>query len=540
MGQCLSAAPPAAVRSPLADLTGEKQTSAAAPAGVGGGSGETGKKRMMMSSTFSAVDNSGADPATATKTSATSTGGTALGSSSSMSLAFLQHHNGGGSKRMKLAEGGTQQETTSTLQQPVIGQFLDEEGADDDDGSNTPSSIAAAAGASTTEMPAPSSVKKLQGWLSDFERKQREHSGRIPYHHHHGSTNAKPNVAAANATPSRRAPTPAPTPAQQPVVTAANAPHTAPRMLFGGNSSSAATTNTRTCSSATKPKPRPSSSVEATNDGYAAVSQLSAWLEDDPTASSKKNKMGLAHRRGRNVSSKSRKFEPLPQNEATRTVVEFRKNGVSERKQWLESAFAKEEETKATNKDGLSVADRAKWLQGAFAKKQQEEAQGHRRGATRDNDDGHVTYAEVGPEEELVSSGRCAGGVLADTEKRDGTNQMTAADGGDSVVSSTCSSFRIGKQILESRTEKNGARGVGQQQEEEKEEEDLTASVQRRRAAFEARAQSENGRRPVGAVRAHWEMGGSSGPSSTQSYTKTYVPEDDRRCTPAKKLSDLP
>ena len=112
MGQCLSAAPPAAVRSPLADLAGEKQTSAAAPAG--GGGGETGKKRMMMSSTFSAVDNSGADPATATKTSATSTGGTALGSSSSMSLAFLQHSNGGGSKRMKLAEGGKRQETTST------------------------------------------------------------------------------------------------------------------------------------------------------------------------------------------------------------------------------------------------------------------------------------------------------------------------------------------------------------------------------------------------------------------------------------------
>jgi len=460
-----------------------------------------------------------------------------------MSLAFLQHHNGGGSKRMKLAEGGKQQETaTSTLQQPVIGQFLDNEGADDDDGSNTPSSIAAAVGASTTEMPAPSSVKKLQGWLSEFERKQREHYGRIPYHHHHGSTNANPNVAAANDTPSRRAPTPASTPAQQTATATANAPHTAPRMLFGGNSSSATsnatTTTARTCSSATKPKPRPSSSVEATNDGYAAVSQLSAWLEDDPTASSKKNKMGLAHRRGRNVSSKSRKFEPLPPNEATRTVVEFRKNGVSERKQWLESAFAKEEETKATNKDGLSVADRAKRIQGAFAKKQQEEAQGHRRGATRDNDDGHVTYAEVGPEEELVSSGRCAGGVVADTEKRDGTNQMTAADGGDSVVSSTCSSFFIGKQMLESRTEKNGARGVGQQQEEE--EEDLTASVQRKRAAFEARAQSENGRRPVGAVRAHWETRGSSGPGNTQSYTKKYVPEDDRRCTPAKKLSDLP
>ena len=46
MGQCLSAAPPTAARSPLADLAGEKQTSAAAPAGVGGGSGET---PMMLS-----------------------------------------------------------------------------------------------------------------------------------------------------------------------------------------------------------------------------------------------------------------------------------------------------------------------------------------------------------------------------------------------------------------------------------------------------------------------------------------------------------
>ena len=167
MGQCLSA--PNTIRSPLADLTGEKQTSA------GGGSGETGKKRAMMSSTFSAVDNKGADPASATMDGT----GTALGSSS-MSLAFLQHSNGGGSKRMKLGGGGTQQETTTTTTitlQPVIGQFLDsndDDEADDDDGSNTPSGVAAAAGASTTEeMPAPSSVKKLQGWLSDFERKQR-------------------------------------------------------------------------------------------------------------------------------------------------------------------------------------------------------------------------------------------------------------------------------------------------------------------------------------------------------------------------------
>jgi hypothetical protein len=316
------------------------------------------------------------------------------------------------------------------------------------------------------------------------------------------------------------------------------------RMLFGGSSTSGQAP--RTCGSATKPRTAArsslsrSSSVEATNDGYAPVSKLSAWLEDDPT--SNKKKLPLASRRGRNVSAKSRKFEPLPPNDATRTV-EFRRNGVSERKQWLESAFKKDgdgaNKAGGQGEDGMSVADRAKWLQGAFAKKKEENCK------VRRDDDGHanVAYAEVGPEEEFIASGGAGDFAAAVDEELNGPNSRED-DNNTLTSSSTCSSFSIGKQMLESRTEKNSSRGVGQQPQEE-EEEDLRASVQIRRAALEQREEESRAhadadrRRSVGrAVRAHWEVGGGS--ASAQSYTKTYVPEDDRRCTPAKKLSDLP
>ena len=503
-----------------------------------------------QSTSANANNSGGADPATnAMAASGVESSITSNGSSSSSS-----------SKRMKLTkgEGG-----------PVIGQFLDVD--DDDDGDDkegesnddTVSPGATSTNSTIKEVPAPSSVKKLKGWLSDFERKQKEHYERIPHHSHNNSHNPNPNVAAtsSSATPSKRStttPTPLPTPAQNTAAAIARAlPHTdVVKARSTSINSSTTSTNSSVKSTATPgrklfggTKPRTgtpsttsSGSVKATNDGYASVSKLSAWLEDDPT--SKKKGMPLAHRRGRNVSLKSRKFEPLPQNDATRTV-EFRRNGVSERKQWLESAFKKDDDSKkAGNGDGMSVADRAKWLQGAFAKKD-DNGGGHK---VRRDDDGHanVAYAEVGPEEELTSSGRCGDTATTTETKNETNNNMNNGRGGDSVVSSsTCSSFSIGKQMLESRTEKNGARGVNQQQHDD-DEEDLKASVQSRRAALEkreeeSRAHAEQnggaGRRPVGAVRAHWEVGGSG---NSQSYSKTYVPEDDRLCTPAKKLSDLP
>ena len=535
------------MRSPLATLAGETQTSSYF---ADGKSSSAAKKRSSMSASFSTPDDNidkqstsanannsgGADPAI-NAMAASAVGGsiTSNGSNGSNSS----------SKRMKLTkgEGG-----------PVIGQFLDVDEDDEDDNSSecnddTDSPAATSSNAAITEVPAPSSVKKLKGWLSDFERKQKEHYERIPHHSHNNNPN--PNVAASSssATPSRRNTTA--------VAMARAVPHTdvvkaRSTSINSSTSSSSSVKSTATPGrklfGGTKPRTgitnTSSSSVEATNDGYASVSKLSAWLEDDPT--SKKKGMPLAHRRGRNVSLKSRKFEPLPQNDATRTV-EFRRNGVSERKQWLESAFKKDDDSKKVgNGDGMSVADRAKWLQGAFAKKEDNGGGGHK---VRRDDDGHanVAYAEVGPEEELTSSGRCGDIATATETTNETNNNMNNAREGDSVVSSsTCSSFSIGKQMLESRTEKNSARGAGRRQQDDDDEEDLKASVQSRRAALEkreeeSRAHAEQngggGRRPVGAVRAHWEVGGSG---NSQSYSKTYVPEDDRRCTPAKKLSDLP
>ncbi len=45
--------------------------------------------------------------------------------------------------------------------------------------------------------------------------------------------------------------------------------------------------------------------VEATDDGYASVASLSKWLENDPTSAKKKRHV----RRGRNIVSRSRQFE---------------------------------------------------------------------------------------------------------------------------------------------------------------------------------------------------------------------------------------
>lgn len=237
---------------------------------------------------------------------------------------------------------------------------------------------------------------------------------------------------------------------------------------------------------------------------------------------------------------KSRKFEPLPQNDATRTVVEFRKNGVSERAKWLQSAFAKKEDAGSNEEGGaVSVADRAKKLQEAFAKK---EAAQHNKG--RRDDDGHanVAYAEVGPIEELTSSGMCD--VSQYHQSQDDTCMPSECNESASVASaSTCasSSFSIGKQMLESRTERNSARGSSSSAVEADRDDDnggsVNASVQLRRAALERREEEARVRAEAkgSAVKARWEVD-----STSHTYTKKIVPEDDRKCTAVKKLSDLP
>lgn len=145
-----------------------------------------------------------------------------------------------------------------------------------------------------------------------------------------------------------------------------------------------------------KPKIK-SEEVQATNEGYASVAKLSAWLADDPTSTKKLKQL----RRGANVIAKSRKFDK----ELVNVVVEqtgLPRGGVSRRRDAIEqSCLAEayndndEENTdglssshdtgKSNAKDwmrlglpgsdvGISVSDKKKWLSGAFKKSSDEDA----------------------------------------------------------------------------------------------------------------------------------------------------------------------
>jgi hypothetical protein len=146
-----------------------------------------------------------------------------------------------------------------------------------------------------------------------------------------------------------------------------------------------------------KPRVKPQE-VQATDQGYASVAKLSAWLEDDPTSTKKVRHV----RRGANVIAKSRNFEK----DLEDIIVEENNivtGAVKEKKDWLRSAFrshepdANEDEylhrdpnrhmmmmrTQPLNDDdcarsefvvsndaasSISVTDKKKWLQNAFKK----------------------------------------------------------------------------------------------------------------------------------------------------------------------------
>jgi hypothetical protein len=146
-----------------------------------------------------------------------------------------------------------------------------------------------------------------------------------------------------------------------------------------------------------KPRVKPQE-VQATDQGYASVAKLSAWLEDDPTSTKKVRHV----RRGANVIAKSRKFEK----DLEDIIVEESKivtGAVKEKKDWLKSAFRNHEadvheddylhrdpnrhmmmmRTQPVNEDdcarsefvvnndaasSISVTGKKQWLQNAFKK----------------------------------------------------------------------------------------------------------------------------------------------------------------------------
>lgn len=128
--------------------------------------------------------------------------------------------------------------------------------------------------------------------------------------------------------------------------------------------------------------------VQATNEGYASVAELSQWLANDPTATKKKRHV----RRGRNVITKSRKFEKDLENVI---VIENRipRGNVKDRKKWLQDAFHDEDQDSdigmlkhgslvtrhAKSEAGvgdmgsvISVSDKKDWLKNAFRRATEE------------------------------------------------------------------------------------------------------------------------------------------------------------------------
>ena len=119
--------------------------------------------------------------------------------------------------------------------------------------------------------------------------------------------------------------------------------------------------------------------IQATNEGYASVSKLSQWLANDPTSIKKKRHV----RKGRNVISKSRKFEKDMENVI---IVEnnISKGSVLGQKKWLQGAFQSHEDDGLTtryakseagafdSRSTISVSAQKDWLKKAFKKVSEE------------------------------------------------------------------------------------------------------------------------------------------------------------------------
>lgn len=183
-----------------------------------------------------------------------------------------------------------------------------------------------------------SSVAKLTGWLDDFGKQQKGHFqktndiGKIPQ----GTSLHKPTRTFTRKT-SKRSTTEVVV-VEGPTTRGTHGPSMTPVRI-----------KTHT------------SNVQATNNGYASVKQLSKWLADDPT--SKKTTKGCV-RKGINIIKKSRAFEKGLGD----VIVEeagLEMDHVSKRKDWLRNAFDDGDDNSEPVQE-TRVADKKKWLSQAF------------------------------------------------------------------------------------------------------------------------------------------------------------------------------
>jgi hypothetical protein len=203
-----------------------------------------------------------------------------------------------------------------------------------------------------------SSVAHLRGWLDDFGKQQKKH-----YEKNMDVEKKKQ---------------------QQQQQTGAQASSLVKRLVIS-ESSSSSTKSSKDSTSRRKNYATPvrimpkfeEQEVQATNDGYASVAKLSAWLADDPTSTKKVKQI----RRGANVIAKSRKFDKGLAN----VIVEqtkIRSGSVLTQKNILERMKSQDEDEpveewpKARSTVGvmdfkdaattISVSNKKEWLQNAF------------------------------------------------------------------------------------------------------------------------------------------------------------------------------
>ena len=137
---------------------------------------------------------------------------------------------------------------------------------------------------SATEV---TSVAKLRGWLDDFGKQQQQH--------HKKHATAKEQLP-----PKETSPTP-----MFPSQVRQKGQWSSARPPASTVHKKTIVPSTPACIlTASKPK-IPAAQVQATNEGYASVKQLSQWLAQDPTSTSKPKHL----RRGMNVIQKSRAFD---------------------------------------------------------------------------------------------------------------------------------------------------------------------------------------------------------------------------------------
>jgi len=194
------------------------------------------------------------------------------------------------------------------------------------------------------------SVTRLKGWLDDFGKQNRAHYDKV---NHIGKV---PDGMTLTKTLRSKS---ANTPASKPVV---------PRPAIRRN------TDLSVASAEVKKGPAKTpvryksrfkkDEVQATNDGYASVKKIAAWLADDPTADKKTTTV----RKGINVINKSRMFEKDLEN----VIIEenrITKGSVATKKDLFQSGAFVEDDVQCETASCVSVSDKKKWLEGAFGGK---------------------------------------------------------------------------------------------------------------------------------------------------------------------------